>query len=249
LLLAGISYASKRVAVDAREVSVLMFRQQDRERVARGEITVTFRLWKSAHVKAGKRYPTGFGTVEVEDVQVIPAALVSRDDVPASGCESVAAILALVGEHTQAQVTPETLLHRVQFRFLGDVAPDSARAPVLEPAQLAEKLARMDRLSSRGPWTRDVLRLIEAGPRVPARVLAAEMRWETLDFKAHVRRLKALGLTISHEVGYELSPLGRSYLASTTKRDAPARREALKVSPRATPAAARRSARTRPRSR
>jgi hypothetical protein len=97
-----------------------MFRQQDRERVARGEITVTYRLWKSAHVKAGTTYETGFGKVGVDDVQVMPAALVPEDDVAPSGCADVASIWALAGEHTGATVTPDTLLHRVQFRFLGD---------------------------------------------------------------------------------------------------------------------------------
>ena len=72
----------------------------------------------------------------------------------------------------------------------------------------------MDRLSSRGAWTTQILSLIEDGPRVPARVLAAELGWQTLDFKANVRKLKALGLTISHEVGYELSELGERYVAS-----------------------------------
>ena len=97
---------------------MLMFRAEDRERVARGEITVSFRLWKSAHVKAGKRYETGFGTVEVDDVQVLPAAMIRREDVGPSGCADIGAIWALAGEHTGVVVTPETLLYRVQFRFV-----------------------------------------------------------------------------------------------------------------------------------
>jgi hypothetical protein len=217
---------------------VLSFRREDRDRVARGEITVSFRLWKTPKVKAGKLYPTGFGTIEVEDVQVIPAALVTKKDVRPSGCDSIKAIWQLAGEHTRTDVRPDTLLHRVQFRFLGDVPPHSVRAPVEDLEQLEPRLQKMDRLSSRGPWTNDVLRLIEAGPHVPARVLAAELGWETLDFKAHVRRLKALGLTISHEVGYELSDLGRRYLGA-----------AGSPTQRPTAASARRSPRTPPRSR
>ena len=96
-----------------------MFREQDRGRVADGEITVTYRLWKSAHVKAGKRYETGFGALDVEDVQVIPAALVPPEDVALSGCADVASIWELAGEHTKARVVAETLLYRVQFRFVG----------------------------------------------------------------------------------------------------------------------------------
>ena len=98
---------------------MLMFREQDRGRVADGEITVTYRLWKSAHVKAGKRYETGFGAVDVQDVQVMPAALVPQDDVALSGCGDIASIWELAGEHTKTRVGPETLLYRVQFRFVG----------------------------------------------------------------------------------------------------------------------------------
>lgn len=225
---------------------MITFRREDRERVARGEITVTFRLWKSAHVKAGKQYRCGFGTIEIEDVRVIPAALVSDEDVPSSGCSDVAAIWELAGEHTNARVGPDTLLHRVQFRYLGDVLPLLHPAPTLDLDQLARRMEKMDRLSSRGPWTLATLKLIEAGPHVPARLLAADLGWETLNFKANVRRLKALGLTISHEVGYELSDLGRRYLASlrkpaSTSRGRPTRRPA--------PGGARRSPRTRGRSR
>jgi hypothetical protein len=96
-----------------------MFRQQDRGRVADGEITVTYRLWKSAKVKAGKTYETGFGRVEVEDVDLIPAALVPSADVARSGLPDIASIWQLAGEHTKARVDPDTLLYRVQFRFVG----------------------------------------------------------------------------------------------------------------------------------
>jgi hypothetical protein len=33
-------------------------------------------------------------------------------------------------------------------------------------------------------------------------------------FKTHVRKLKALGLTLSLQVGYRLAPRGEAYLAS-----------------------------------
>jgi hypothetical protein len=108
----------------------LGFRKQDRERVADGEITVTYRLWSRTKVKAGGTYQTGFGAVEVEDVRVMPAAMVTEDDIAPSGCRSVQAIWELAGEHTKSVVTPDTLLHRVQFRFLRDApAPAASRPP------------------------------------------------------------------------------------------------------------------------
>ena len=194
---------------------MLMFRKQDRERVVRGEITVTFRLWQRSHVKAGKRYPSGLGrgTIEVLDVRVVPAGMVTKRDVRPSGCRSVAEIWALAGEHTGAVVSADTLLHRVEFRFDASGSLEQPAAVTLDAESVARRLERMDERSARGPWAMRTLELIGANPRVPARRLAAEMRWETLDLKAHVRRLKALGLTISHEAGYELSDAGRRVLA------------------------------------
>ena len=105
------------------------FRKQDRDRVANGEITVSFRLWSRTKVKAGNVYQTGFGAIEVEDVRVMPAALVTEDDLAPSGCESIEAIWELAGEHTKTRVTPDTLLYRVQFRFLRDGPPKKRTAP------------------------------------------------------------------------------------------------------------------------
>ena len=53
--------------------------------------------------------------------------------------------------------------------------------------------------------------LIARTPEVRAGDLAAELGQERLPFKANVRKLKALGLTESLEVGYRLSPRGRAY--------------------------------------
>jgi len=47
---------------------------------------------------------------------------------------------------------------------------------------------------------------------VAASRLAPLLGRETRAFKADVRKLKALGLTISFDVGYEISPRGRAYL-------------------------------------
>ena len=195
-----------------------MFRREDRERVTKGEITVSYRLWRSAKVKAGKSYRTPLGTIAIDDVQVIPAAMIARRDVRLTGCKSIAEIRDLAGEHTKTHVADDTLLHRVQFRFLGDVAPAPAATRPLDLEELAMRLAKMDQRSPRGAWTQAVLISIADQPRTPARILCAQLDWERLDFKSHVRKLKALGLTISHEVGYELSEAGRRYLASVAPR-------------------------------
>jgi hypothetical protein len=59
-----------------------------------------------------------------------------------------------------------------------------------------------------------VLELIDARPGVRAGDLADSFGMERLAFKADVRKLKALGLTESLEVGYRLSPRGAAYLSA-----------------------------------
>ena len=79
-------------------------------------------------------------------------------------------------------------------------------------ATLRARLDRLDKASTWGPWTRPTLRLIADRPFVRAPELAASRGRDTPSFKEDVRKLKALGLTISHSPGYELSPRGRALL-------------------------------------
>jgi hypothetical protein len=80
-------------------------------------------------------------------------------------------------------------------------------------AVLDARLARLDRASSHGPWTAATLALIAARPAVRAGDLADAVGRERLAFKADVRKLKNLGLTLSLATGYQLSPRGEAYLA------------------------------------
>ena len=77
-----------------------------------------------------------------------------------------------------------------------------------ELTEVIRSLDRLDRASARGPWTREVLALIQAQPEI-----RAEIWWPSSVandfFKRDVRKLKELGLTESLAVGYRLSPRGR----------------------------------------
>ena len=82
-------------------------------------------------------------------------------------------------------------------------------------AELTRRLARLDRASTHGPWTDAVLRLIAERPAVRAGDLAESLGRERLAFKADVRKLKALGLTESLEVGVPAChPEARAWLVN-----------------------------------
>jgi len=84
-------------------------------------------------------------------------------------------------------------------------------------AEIARRLARLDAASPTGPWTAATLALIARRPAVRAAELAAELGRERAPFKLDVRKLKRLGLTISLERGYRLSPRGEAYLRDTVR--------------------------------
>jgi len=115
-------------------------------------------------------------------------------------------------------------LYRIRFRPVDGPDPrDELAATVTitdaDATAIAARLGRMDAASKRGPWTRDVLEQIARQPGLVSTVLAAELDWDRADFKLHVRRLKELGLTISLDVGYRISPRGAAYLALQPDRD------------------------------
>src|SRR4029077_16069773 len=113
--------------------------------------------------------------------------------------------------------TPDLDLYRIRFHLVDEPDPRAELAATAslsddDIAVIDQRLDRLDRASGHGPWTRETLRLIEARPAVRAGDLCEMVRRELQPFKLDVRKLKNLGLTISLEIGYELSPRGQAFL-------------------------------------
>ncbi|MEM7326506.1 MAG: hypothetical protein AAF531_25700, partial [Actinomycetota bacterium] len=108
-------------------------------------------------------------------------------------------------------------MYRVEFRRLTEADPreELANTSDLDAEDIdaiTDRLARLDRAATAGPWTVDTLRLIQRHPARRAPDLAEMVSRETQPFKLDVRKLKNLGLTRSLRIGYELSPRGAAYL-------------------------------------
>jgi len=88
-----------------------------------------------------------------------------------------------------------------------DVIADELRA-------LIQRLQKTDSRGRIGSWTAQTLTLIDANPIVACSQLAPTAGMETKTFKANVRKLKRLGLTISYETGYGLTSLDSRVLSS-----------------------------------
>ncbi|MYE06745.1 MAG: hypothetical protein F4Y04_05920 [Chloroflexi bacterium] len=196
----------------------MQFRQRDRDAIASGALTITFRRWRSPQARVGGRYRVGGLVIEVTAVERIEPAEISQFDARAAGHDSAEAALEAILRNQRKGADGNAPLYRVEFRSLGE-QPDPrstlAADAELEPDELAtltERLGKMDARSRHGPWTRAALEAISVAPGRRAAELAAAQGRETQKFKTDVRKLKALGLTISLEVGYELSPRGRVVL-------------------------------------
>jgi hypothetical protein len=193
----------------------VLFEQRFWAGLADGSVTVTFRRWKRRQVVAGHRYRTRAGLLEVDAVDIVVADDVTDDDAVRAGYPSASALLAdLRGSDAEP-------IYRVRFHHVGEPDPRDVLAAddALTDADVAEidrRLGRLDKASSSGPWTAETLRLIAEHPAVRAGDLAAMVGRERAPFKLDVRKLKALGLTISLDVGYRLSPRGAAYLARRT---------------------------------
>jgi hypothetical protein len=194
----------------------MLFEQRLREGLRDGTITLAFRRWRRAQVVAGHHYRTGLGMVCAEAVDQVAIAEITEAQARAAGYPDVAALLGdLRGD-------PALPLYRIRFRRLDQPDPRDELAATAtltdaEAASIGARLARMDAASKRGPWTAAILAQIAEKPAVSSVFLAEAMGWERPEFKVHVRRLKALGLTISLDVGYRLSPRGQAYLATAER--------------------------------
>jgi hypothetical protein len=183
--------------------------------VADGSVTLAFRRWRKQDVKPGSTFRTSAGVIGVDAVTVVdPAAITDADALLAGHRDADAVRRALAGD--AAWPTYRVSLSwagadpRVTLREDADLSPEDVAA-------IDARLERLDRASSHGPWTMQTLDLIRRRPQTRAPDLAAEVGRERDPFKIDVRKLKNLGLTISHPVGYELSPRGVAYLARTRR--------------------------------
>ena len=183
-----------------------------------GSITLTFRLWKRPQVKLGGRYRLATdGALEVDALTIVRPAEITDAEARRSGFSDCHALLEELARSAGQALRPTSSVTRVAFHYRRSPderakrAVDARRSP--EDVQaLSAGLERMDAASRHGPWTRGVLSIIERRPRVAASRLARRLGRETLAFKADVRKLKNLGLTLSFDVGYDISPRGRAFL-------------------------------------
>lgn len=200
----------------------MLFTDQQVAGILDGSVRVTLRRWSRPQARAGGRYRLrDRGFVVAESVELIEPEQITEDDAHLASFASRADALAFL-EARGGPFGAAERVTRVTLRF--EPGPDPRALLASDAALTADdivaierRLATIDARSPSGPWTLATLELIAAHPRRRASELAALLRRPVPEFKADVRRLKHLGLTISHRIGYELSPRGHAFLEASRR--------------------------------
>lgn len=200
------------------------------EAVRAGTVTLAFRRWDSPRVKVGSTQLTTAGVVIFDAIdEIVDVATISDADALAAGLPDAAALRKRLLVPGTARRGPRggkggDRIYRVRMRWAGPDPRIALREAVPDAAELAEVSAAVGVLDAgrgSGPWTRRILEWIRDNPGVVSKELAALLGRELLPMKSDIRRLKALGLTISLQVGYRLSPRGEAYLAAAQEQPNP----------------------------
>jgi hypothetical protein len=185
-----------------------------------GSVTATYRRWTTVRPKVGSRFTTRVGVVEICGITLVEPSELTDEDARAAGFADRAALLRWTDRKARGprdtRRDGEDRLYRIDLLLTGPDPRVALRADdSLDPAGLTELRKRLDRMDAAAdaPWTRSVLRQIQRQPGVVSTVLAEQAGQERVGYKNRVRRLKALGLTESLDIGYRLSPRGRAFLA------------------------------------
>jgi hypothetical protein len=203
------SPAALAVTVSEPAATAVMFNAPTLRGLAEGRVHCTYRRWTVVRPKIGSRFTTRDGVVEITSIDHVEEAELEEADAYEAGFSSRQALLRWTAGKGDGE------LYRIGITLVGPDPRAALRSTdQLNPAEVAAleaKLDRMDRAADR-PWTREVLRQIRRSPGVVSTELAAEAGQARAYYKIRVRRLKALGLTESLEVGYLLSPRGSALL-------------------------------------
>ncbi len=187
----------------------MLLKRSTLDGIVEGSITLQFRRWKRPTVKAGGTLLTAVGLLVIEEVEPIELDSIMSSDALAAGFSDLQSLLSVLDSRGSNQV------YRIRLSLKG---PDprielGGRLPSeREMSDIQSRLDRLDARSRSGAWTVSTLREIHRRPAERAAGLAAGLNTDKALFKMNVRKLKALGLTESLEIGYRLSRRGEEVL-------------------------------------
>lgn len=188
----------------------MLFKQKDLVGIKSGTVTLAFRKWKKLSVAEGSLVKTSVGVIKIGSIEEVNLDQITDAEAVHAGFKSAEALVQLLKEQKEGAIYKIVVSFdsedpRIELREKYDLSDEDFE-------EIKEALLNLDKFSKVGKWTLKTLQVIEENPKMKAADLAVKARKEKEWLKLNVRKLKALGLTISHEPGYTLSPRGEAYL-------------------------------------
>jgi hypothetical protein len=185
----------------------MLFKKIHLNGIKKGVITLAFRKWQKPAVKAGTLMHTAIGLVAIKSITTVLESDITELDATNAGFDSKENLLQSFPKNSNG------IIYRMEVCYHSE----DPRIDLRERTSLTEqefndvlkKLQSLDKHSRKGDWTRKVLLTIKNNPNLHAIGIARLTGFEKEWLKLNIRKLKNLGLTISHSVGYELSPKGK----------------------------------------
>lgn len=194
----------------------MLFKETHLNGIKSGKINLAFRKWQKASVKEGSLLHTSIGLVAISKLETVSENDITDQDALKAGFTDKKQLLKSLTN------TATGMIFKISVRYH---SPDP-RIKLREQTELSEqqftnlkkKLERLDNHSKQGPWTEKILLTLKDNPNLHAIGIAKLTGFEKEWLKLNIRKLKNLGLTISHTVGYELSPKGNVLLNKLIKQ-------------------------------
>lgn len=179
-------------------------------RIFSEDIDLQFRRWNRPTVREGSSLRTRDGMLSIVSVDHVTTSELTAHDAHRAGYATKALLLEDLRRQRKAP------LYRVEIAPAGPdpliALRNTSELTTHDVQTIRAQLNRYDDRSTDGPWCATYLTLVGENPRVRAEDLADSLGVTKPFFKSRIRKLKAMGLTISHSPGHELSPRGESYL-------------------------------------
>ena len=192
----------------------MLIKQKHLEQIKKGEISLMFRKWKKKLVKKGSLIKTSIGQIKIININEISSKDINLKEASEAGYKNLSDLMEVLNSK-QGKL----------FKILVRYHSEDPRIKLRNKSYLSEedfeqikiKLQRFDKYSKQGEWTIKILNTILENPKLKSAELATIVNKDKTWLKSNIRKLKNLGLTISHEIGYSISPLGKVYLERLNK--------------------------------
>lgn len=188
----------------------MLFKSEHLNQIKTGEISLAFRKWKRPSVKKGTLMNTSIGQVQILDITKIDISSITEKDALKSGFNDLNALIAVLNSRDGGQIYKVEVSYsnpdpRIELRNDSEITQTDFD-------KIKAKLNRLDKYSRSGNWTLHILGAIMENPKLSAGQLAEKTGKEKEWLKTNIRKLKNIGLTVSHNPGYTISPRGKIFM-------------------------------------